>query len=65
MAYCYIFTAEATENNLLVENNDEGQKEDLELPIFDLATIVKATGDFLLNNKLGEGGFGTVYMVIM
>ena len=50
---------------MLVENNDEGQKEDPELPIFDLTTIVKTTGDFSLSNKLGEGGFGTVYTVIM
>ncbi|XP_057728583.1 G-type lectin S-receptor-like serine/threonine-protein kinase At4g27290 [Arachis stenosperma] len=55
--------AKNTEKKLLVEkHDDEGDKEDLELPIFDLATIVKATGDFSFSNKLGEGGFGTVYM---
>ena len=56
-AYYYVFTAEV--------DNDESPKEDLELPIFDLATIVKATDDFSISNKLGEGGFGTIYMVIM
>lgn len=49
----------------MVENNGEGDKEDLELPFFNLATIVKATNAFSIDNKLGEGGFGAVYMVIM
>ncbi|KAL3821550.1 hypothetical protein ACJIZ3_007455 [Penstemon smallii] len=35
--------------------------EDLELPLFDLSTISKATDNFSINNKLGEGGFGPVY----
>ncbi|KAL6890285.1 hypothetical protein ACP4OV_009048 [Aristida adscensionis] len=30
--------------------------------IFDLATLQKATENFSEKNKLGEGGFGTVYM---
>ncbi|KAG5516616.1 hypothetical protein RHGRI_037369 [Rhododendron griersonianum] len=34
-----------------------------ELPYFDLSTIVSATGNFSLDNKLGEGGFGAVYKV--
>ncbi|XAR67509.1 Non-specific serine/threonine protein kinase [Bertholletia excelsa] len=37
------------------------QEEDLELPVFDLATIAKATDNFSDYNKLGEGGFGPVY----
>uniref|UniRef100_A0A803NZ15 non-specific serine/threonine protein kinase n=1 Tax=Cannabis sativa TaxID=3483 RepID=A0A803NZ15_CANSA len=32
-----------------------------ELPFFDLATIRVATDDFSDSNKLGQGGFGTVY----
>ncbi|XP_059301142.1 G-type lectin S-receptor-like serine/threonine-protein kinase At4g27290 [Lycium ferocissimum] len=39
----------------------EGPKEDLELPFFELATMVNATDNFSSNNKLGEGGFGPVY----
>lgn len=31
--------------------------------MFDLSTISRATDDFSLNNKLGEGGFGPVYKV--
>ncbi|CAL8998374.1 unnamed protein product, partial [Prunus brigantina] len=40
-----------------------GQKEDLELPLFDLAAVVCATKNFSNNNKLGEGGFGSVFKV--
>ncbi|GLU23481.1 hypothetical protein SLE2022_394810 [Rubroshorea leprosula] len=38
-----------------------GENEEMELPIFDLATIVKATDNFSSDNKLGQGGFGPVY----
>ncbi|KAH6795740.1 hypothetical protein C2S51_036726 [Perilla frutescens var. frutescens] len=37
------------------------QNKNLELPLFDLATLMKATDDFSLSNKLGEGGFGPVF----
>ncbi|CAN1227636.1 G-type lectin S-receptor-like serine/threonine-protein kinase At4g27290 [Linum perenne] len=35
--------------------------EDIELPLFDLTTIVSATNNFSPNNILGRGGFGIVY----
>ncbi|CAI0375540.1 unnamed protein product [Linum tenue] len=38
------------------------RNEELDLPTFDLSTIVEATNDFAIGNKLGEGGFGPVYM---
>lgn len=38
-------------------------QEDMDLPIFDLSNIVKATNNFSSGNKLGEGGFGPVYKV--
>lgn len=41
----------------------EGGKDDMELPVFDLSTIVKATDNFSDDNKLGQGGFGPVYKV--
>ena len=44
--------------------DNRNQKEDLELPLFDLATIANSTKNFSINNKLGEGGFGPVYKVI-
>ncbi|KAK5844629.1 hypothetical protein PVK06_000769 [Gossypium arboreum] len=36
-------------------------EEDLELPVFDFATIATATNNFSSDNKLGQGGFGPVY----
>ncbi|KAJ7981664.1 receptor kinase 1 [Quillaja saponaria] len=42
---------------------NEEQEEDLELPLYGLSKIARATGNFSINNKLGEGGFGPVYMV--
>ncbi|KAL8198044.1 hypothetical protein R6Q57_028689 [Mikania cordata] len=35
--------------------------ENVNLHVFDLSTIAKATDDFTHSNKLGEGGFGSVY----
>ncbi|KAL7249453.1 hypothetical protein ACSBR1_011614 [Camellia fascicularis] len=45
--------------------NDKSQKEDLELPLFDLAVIANSTNNFSIDNKLGEGGFGPVYKGIL
>ncbi|KAJ8470226.1 hypothetical protein OPV22_024569 [Ensete ventricosum] len=43
-------------------HNDEGtEANDLDLPLFDLGTVADATGNFSIENKLGEGGFGPVY----
>ncbi|KAJ0704959.1 putative protein kinase RLK-Pelle-DLSV family [Helianthus annuus] len=44
--------------------NDDGNQ-DLELPIFSLDKIAKATCNFSINNKLGEGGFGEVYKGVL
>ncbi|XP_038897080.1 G-type lectin S-receptor-like serine/threonine-protein kinase At4g27290 [Benincasa hispida] len=43
----------------------EVQEEDLELPLFDLSTILNATDNFSNSNKLGEGGFGSVFRGIL
>ncbi|KAJ4726198.1 receptor kinase 3 [Melia azedarach] len=50
-----------TNINLIKKYNNEGQKEDMELRVFDFACIATATDNFSSNNKLGEGGFGPVY----
>lgn len=39
-------------------------QQDQEHPYFDFASISAATDNFSDSNKLGEGGFGTVYKVI-
>ncbi|KAK8545677.1 hypothetical protein V6N12_026506 [Hibiscus sabdariffa] len=43
----------------------ENQDGDLELPLFDFATIALATDNFSPSNKIGEGGFGSVYKGIL
>ncbi|CAL5408480.1 unnamed protein product [Camellia sinensis] len=45
-----------------VDINQEGEfVSSQELPFMELATIKAATGNFSNTNKLGQGGFGTVY----
>ncbi|KAK6229471.1 hypothetical protein SCA6_018422 [Theobroma cacao] len=46
---------------ILNDQRNQGQSEDMELAVFELGTIARATGSFSFNNKLGEGGFGPVY----
>ncbi|KAE8674446.1 Serine/threonine kinase [Hibiscus syriacus] len=40
-------------------------EEDLELPVFDLRSIIRATSNFSIKNILGEGGFGCVYKGVL
>jgi hypothetical protein len=40
-------------------------KEELELPFFNMDELASATNNFSDSNKLGEGGFGPVYKVII
>ncbi|ONK74671.1 uncharacterized protein A4U43_C03F8930 [Asparagus officinalis] len=44
----------------IAENTEQ---DEMELPLFDLVAIEAATSNFSDRNKLGEGGFGPVYMV--
>ncbi|XP_022877603.1 G-type lectin S-receptor-like serine/threonine-protein kinase At4g27290 isoform X1 [Olea europaea var. sylvestris] len=48
-------------NHRLRSCGRQGHNKDIEIPMFDLYTISKATNNFSVNNKLGEGGFGHVY----
>lgn len=43
-----------------IEDEDFTTVESLQ---FDLATLQSATNNFSMENKLGEGGFGSVYKV--
>lgn len=58
--------------NLDISNNENtntstsekkmgGQKKILDLPMFSFSSISAATDNFSVKNKLGEGGFGSVY----
>lgn len=46
------------------KTQEKGHSMSHDLKIFDFQTIVAATNNFSLINKLGEGGFGPVYRVI-
>lgn len=41
----------------------ETNMDELELPLLDFATLAMATNNFSEANKLGQGGFGSVYKV--
>ncbi|XP_076897043.1 G-type lectin S-receptor-like serine/threonine-protein kinase At4g27290 [Bidens hawaiensis] len=46
-------------------HNSSRKKEIIELPVFSLSTISRATDKFSIDNKLGEGGFGPVYKGVL
>lgn len=41
----------------------ENRIDDLEVPLFDLSTVMTATNNFSEKNLIGAGGFGPVYKV--
>ncbi|KAJ9553629.1 hypothetical protein OSB04_017674 [Centaurea solstitialis] len=57
----------ASELSLTILDKDHGssKKQSIDLPLFSLSTISRATNNFSINNKLGEGGFGPVYKGVL
>ncbi|KAI7737791.1 hypothetical protein M8C21_011966, partial [Ambrosia artemisiifolia] len=57
---------QGTSSNKFRHDPENGSgDEDLELPLFGFSIIRKATNNFSVNNKLGEGGFGPVYKGVL
>ncbi|VAH54084.1 unnamed protein product [Triticum turgidum subsp. durum] len=44
------------------ENKMSSEEDDLDLRLFDLAVILAATDNFAADSKIGQGGFGPVYL---
>ncbi|XP_062110934.1 G-type lectin S-receptor-like serine/threonine-protein kinase RKS1 isoform X2 [Humulus lupulus] len=56
-----VYTTSIYFNDNSGENEYEECTNNSELTLFDLNTIAAATNNFSIDNKLGEGGFGSVY----
>ncbi|WVY94233.1 hypothetical protein V8G54_033321 [Vigna mungo] len=48
-------------SEIVTVTSHRNQNEDQASPIFDIDTILAATNNFSIENKIGEGGFGPVY----
>ncbi|RYR35889.1 hypothetical protein Ahy_A10g050984 isoform F [Arachis hypogaea] len=54
-------TSSNKNHRVVLATGDERNMDDLELPMFNFDTLMMATNNFSQDNKLGEGGFGSVY----
>ncbi|KAG6415376.1 hypothetical protein SASPL_122787 [Salvia splendens] len=63
----YVFCRNTQKKNLSMSQGmfSATHVKDAELPFFSLSTVLKATDNFSDKNKLGEGGFGPVYMGVL
>ena len=62
----YIYILEFRKSNGLVVEEDAKNYVDLQhdaVQYFSLVQLAKATDNFKLENKIGQGGFGIVYLV--
>ena len=62
-------TEVSQEEKVLVTNKETtldpwSRERSADFPLFSFNQIANATGNFSLDNKLGEGGFGPVYKVL-
>lgn len=56
-------SARRTKQDRQLNESRMSSEKDLELPLFDLEVILAATDNFSADSKIGQGGFGPVYMV--
>ncbi|XP_057749521.1 G-type lectin S-receptor-like serine/threonine-protein kinase At4g27290 isoform X2 [Arachis stenosperma] len=63
-SYCY-WRKRKLKGNISQEEGDKVHEDKFELPFFDFTTIVRATNNFSSDKRLGQGGFGPVYMGIL
>ncbi|KAJ9563177.1 hypothetical protein OSB04_008337 [Centaurea solstitialis] len=63
---CFLFIRKRKRKPKKQEEDDPiARNHALDLPLFSLATLVSATNNFSISNKLGQGGFGPVYKGIL
>ncbi|RYR68417.1 hypothetical protein Ahy_A03g014920 [Arachis hypogaea] len=58
----YRFRKKIAEKSSKIEDNYESYVDDLDLPLLNYSTIMVASNNFSVKNKIGEGGFGPVYL---
>ncbi|MED6167508.1 hypothetical protein PIB30_003480 [Stylosanthes scabra] len=62
LVYCLIWKRRKRSTlKALIDHSKEEQEEDPEVPLYDLSVIASSTDNFSDKNKLGEGGFGSVF----
>lgn len=54
----------SSEHETSVSKKGNRESGNVDVTFFELSTVLAATDNFSLNNKLGQGGFGPVYKVI-
>ncbi|KAL5772645.1 hypothetical protein ACOSQ2_012569 [Xanthoceras sorbifolium] len=61
----FSFTNSTLLDDSLSRNEQDRNRRNKDLPLFELSTIAAATNNFSPENKLGEGGFGSVYKGVL
>jgi hypothetical protein len=56
---------DAINEEMNTNNNMKKKEKDFELPLFSYVSVLAVTNNFSTVNKLGEGGYGPVYKVLI